>query len=800
MKIFKKILFVLALLILILSTTVFFYLRSTTTVYSGEINLLGLKDKVEVYYDDYGIPHVYAQNKEDLYYAFGYIHAQERLFQMEILRRIGSGRLSEILGKEFIKTDKYFRTIGLKETAEKSVENFLRDTTTECYKNVDSYLKGVNQYLKNGKTPIEFTVLGIPKEDFKPVDLYMTGGYISFSFAAGFKLDPIITKVENTLGEKYLVDLGIDYVPGTEKIPVYKKTDIDYSKLSNISSETSEIMKNLPVPYFSGSNSWVISGKRTKSGKVIFANDTHIAFSQPAVWYEAHLETPDYSIYGNFLAGVPFALVGHNRELAWGLTMFENDDVDFFFEETNSKNQYKENGNWKDLKVINETIKVKDSADFDFEIRKTANGPIINDVIDVGERMVTLNWTYNKMPSMLMQAFWQLNNSQNIDDARKGASMITAPGLNVMYGDSKGNIAWWASAKITKYKSKINTKTITESDSLYDLFQGYYSIDKNPSSENPFLGLVYSANNQPDSVNGVLYPGYYAPEARARRINYLINKETDWTIEKMKKMQTDVVSMTAVDFVRIILTNIDNKVINKSDLHREAYSKLMEWDGNHLPEMTEPVIYYRLLRKTLELAMNDEISYDKDFEMLISGHFIQKTLQKVLYSKNSVWWDNINTKDIKETRKDIFTNAFDSAVVALKAELDGDINQWKWRKVHSLEHVHLLGNKKPLDAFFNIGPFAVYGGTETINNLNFHLSKDGYYNVYYGPAMRILIDFADIENSISVIPTGQSGNFLSKYYDDQAELYNNGKYRKQMMNKEEIVSTCKNKINFKSKE
>jgi penicillin amidase len=796
MKILKKTLAGLIILSILIVGAVFFYLNSTKPDYSGEIKLPGLKDKVEVYFDDYGIPHIYAQNKEDLYYAFGYVHAQERLFQMEMLKRIGSGRLSEILGKDFVKTDKMFRTIGIKETAQESEKTYMSDTTTDYYKNVTAYLKGINEFVKNGKTPIEFTIIGIPKEEFKSVDLFMTAGYMAFSFAVGFKQDPLLTKLKNTLGEKYLVDLALDYVPGTKRIPNFKMPENDFDKISNISKETSQIMENLPFPNFYGSNSWVVSGAKTKSGKVIFANDTHIGFSQPAVWYEAHLECPGFNLYGNFLAGIPFALVGHSREMAWGLTMFENDDVDFFYEEINSKNQFKDKETWKNLTIINETIKVKDSANVNFQIRKTGIGPVVNDIYDIGEKPVTLNWTYTKKPSKLLIAFWQLNNSKSIDESREAASFISAPGLNVMYGDAKGNIAWWASADITKYKEGVETHLITESDSVYDLFDGYYERSENPSSENPPNGIVYSANNQPDFMNNVLYPGYYAPEARAKRINYLMNIDKDWTVDKMKKVSTDVVSMSATQFTKLILSQIDNQVVNKSAMNKAAFTKLADWDGSHYSEMSEPVIYYRFMRKILELTLNDEVKNEEDFELLISGHFIQNTLQKLLTNENSIWWDNIDTKNKKETRKEIFSKAFENAITALNSELGNDIKTWKWEKVHTVEHGHLLGNKKPLDKLFNVGPFGVFGGTETLNNLNFHLSKDGNYKVYNGPAMRIIIDFSDVENSVSVLPTGQSGNFMSKHYNDQAEMYNSGTFRKQMMNKQEIISVSKNKIVF----
>ncbi len=798
MKIVKKILLGLLTLILLVFILGFFYLQSLKPTYSGEIDLDGLSNYTEVYFDDYGIPHIYAQNIEDLYYTFGYVHAQERLFQMEMMRRVGAGRLSEILGPDFVKTDKFFRTIGIKEKAEKDYKVFMSDTTTQEYKIIQSYLKGINYYINNNNRPIEFRLIGIPKEEFTAKDMFLASGYMAFSFAAGLKLDPLLTQINLKYGQKYIEDLALNHVPGTQTIPVYKNPLVNYSQLSNISYNTNEIMKSLPAPYFYGSNSWVISGKKTESGKVLFANDAHMKFAQPAVWYEAHLECPGFSLYGNFLGGIPFALIGHNRDAAWGITMLENDDTDFFIEEVNPENanMYKKNGKWRKMKIILETIKVKGSADVNFQIRKTFNGPIINDVLDAGDKPISLFWTYNKKPNKLLQAFYGLNNSHNIEDARKAASLIAAPGLNIMYGDVHGNYAWWGAASIIKYKQPVQTKMFIDASDKKNIPQGFYDFADNPFSENSPQGFIFSSNNQPAAVNGLFYPGYYAPESRAKRIVNILSKDSLWNIEKTNIMNTDVISNTAVSLSNTILSEIDQSVVNKSKTYKKAFSVLKKWNGNHLTTMTEPVIYYRLMRKVLEECMADELD-EKEFELIISGHFMQKTLPVLLNNEKSVWWDNVLTKNKLETRSEIFTIAFVKAVDALIEEQGDDITDWKWGNVHTVEHQNPVGKMKPLNKFFNVGPFSTWGGTETINNLNFHLSDNGIYKVSYGPSMRIIIDFADIENSVSVIPTGQSGMFLSKHYNDQAELYNSGKYRKQMMNMQEIISTCKNKVIFK---
>ena len=787
MKTFKKIIKILLVLIIIISIAGFFILKSYKPQYSGELKLQELKEEVKVYFDEYGIPHIYAENKADLYYSFGYLHAQERLFQMEILRRIASGRLSEIIGPKTIDSDKFFRALQVNKSSELSVKKYFSDENAPFVKDVNNYLKGVNEYLMNGKTPIEYQLMGIKKEEFTQVDLFNIAGFMAFSFAEGFKLDPMITKIQNELGEKYLEDLVSSYVPGTERIKLHNDTSINYSVLSLISLNIINLTENYTVPFFEGSNSWVLSGKKTESGKVLFANDTHMAYSQPVVWYEAHLECPGFNLYGNFIGGVPFSLLGHNRNLAWGLTMFENDDVDFYFEDVNPEDstQYKSENSWKDFEIITETIKVKGAKDVSFNIRKTERGSIINDVMKgIGEKPVSVFWTFTHSENQVIEAFYGLNNAQNIEDARNSASKIAAPGLNIMYGDKFGNIAYWAAAKITKYKDTVNS-SIIQSSEKYPI--GFYDFSENPKSINPPSGFVYSANNQPDSVNGVLYPGYYAPEDRAMKIVDYLSSDDKWNIEKVKKIQLDVKSEKKPITASVILSGINKDIIEKSKNHKLAYDILKKWNGEHQVETQGPVIYYRLLRKVLEQTMMDELGED-DFEFMAYGHTASRSIPGFMKNKNSVWWDNIKTEK-KETRSNIFSSAFDSTIVALNNELGKDIKTWKWGRVHTVEYQHAIPRAvKPLAPVFNVGPFEVWGGRAVLNKISFKLSDNGKYEATSGPAMRTIIDFSDVENqAYSIIPTGQSGVFMSKHYSDQADMYNKGKYRKQMMNKKEII-------------
>lgn len=791
MNLLKRILIYVLLVIVGLIIGTFIYMQGQKPDYDGKLQLKGLHEKVEVYFDKWGIPHIYAQNRHDAYLALGYVHAQERLFQMEMMRRVASGRLAEVLGKDLIETDKFFRSLLLKQHAIESMNEYF-DKSPEIAEATKAYLQGINQYIDEGSFPVEFVMIGIPKTHFTIEDMYMIAGYMSYTFQAAFKIDPLMTKIQQKLGDKYLKDFAMNYVPNTERIPTYSKLDSTLAFADKID----EIIKGLPLPLLVGSNSWVLSPQKSKSGKVLFANDTHIGYAQPAVWFEAHIEYPGFGIYGNYLAGVPFALLGHNQNIAWGLTMFENDDLDMFREKLNpdNPNQVWFKDHWEDLQLINEKIKVKDADDVDFTIKVSRHGPIMTDVLSSTDKEaspIAVWWTYNQTKTRILEAFYKINHAKKVSDVAYAASLIAAPGLNVMYGDKEGNIAWWASAKLIKRPKHVQPNLILDGSSGKDEFLGFYDFKDNPHAINPPWGYVYSANNQPDSIADILVPGYYASEERASRIVHLLNQEKKWNINSLKNMQTDVYSPMHVHVAKKILAKINKSQL--SGISKQAYELLEKWDGKHKINAVEPVIFYKLLYKVLENTLKDELGAN-DFKKIVSTHMMHKTYPVLLSNENSVWWDNINTKNI-ETRDTIFNLSFTQSIKELEKQLGSDINQWKWGKVHILEHQHPIGRQGGLLAkIFNVGPTGVFGGNQVINNIDFNFNGSGIYKATYGPSQRTLIDFADLDNALSVIPTGESGRIMSKHYDDQAPLYNTGKYRKQMMNRNEIIETAEGNL------
>ena len=782
MRIFKKILLIFGVLITLILIGGWVYVNSLKPDYSGEIALSGIENETSVYFDDYGIPHIYAQNQYDATTALGYVHAQDRLWQMELMRRIAPGRLSEIFGKDMLKNDRFFVSLGIEEASRKSIEKL--DKNGEVYKLATAYLNGINQFIENGPTPIEFTLIGIEKEPYQLNDIYNILGYMSFSFAMAQKTDPLLSVLKDKLGDDYLKELNIEIGPNTTFIKNSKENITDFSEMvANIN----EVMDKSPIPPFIGSNSWVISPKKSATGKVLFANDPHIAYSQPAVWYEAHIVTPNYEMYGYHLAGVPFPLLGHNRKYAYGLTMFENDDIDFYKEENDpiDNTKYKTSNGFETYKTFTKTIKVKDADDVTITVRNSRHGPIMNDALEAITQTepVAMSWIYTQFDVEVLAALYTISRATEMKDVKKGASMIHAPGLNIMYGDAAGNIAWWATGKLYKLNPNVNRNFILNGASGEDDPIEYLDFSENPMAENPPWNYVYSANNQPDSIANMLYPGYYLSEDRAKRIVQLLEPKDNWNKESMSAMITDVTSSVAPELVKEFAKIMDYGSFSKSE--QKAIDILQLWDGSNTVDQVAPTIYNKWIYLYLKNTFEDEMG-EKLFTQFLATHLSKRTIAEQIEKENSIWWDNVTTKNKTETKKEILSKSLAEAVASMEKQLGNDILDWNWGKVHTLEHEHPLGKVAVLKNYFNVGPFPIDGAREVINNLGFNYTDSGLYKVNAGPSTRRIIDFSDIENCISIVPTGQSGNPFSKHYKNQAEMYNKGEFRKMKLNEEEI--------------
>lgn len=780
---FKKTVKIIVLIVVFVFVAGWLYSRSLYPVYKGELSLANISDKVTVFFDDYGVPHINAKNQKDGYTALGYVHAQDRLWQMELIRRIAPGRLSEVFGEKLIESDVFFAGLGLVENAEKHIANL--DVNSEAYLYTMAYLEGINQFVENGPTPIEYKLVGLEKTKFTIKDVYHVYGYMSFSFAIAHKTDPLLQEIKEKLGDEYLTELGIPINQNTailknEKNPVLR---------ASFAKAMSAIFEKLPISPFIGSNSWVIGAEKTKNGKVIFANDPHIGFSQPSVWYQSHIKTPDYEMYGYNLALTPFPLLGHNRNYAYGLTMFTNDDIDFYIEKNipENSNEYQTSEGFSPYEIVKKIIKIKGLPDSTFTVKISKHGPIMNHLMKEidDERPIAMQWMYTKLKNQILDVGYQISHAMSLTDFMEGAKLLHAPGLNIMYGDAQNNIAWIAAGKLYKYRDSINTKLFLDGASGRDEILEYINFEDNPQAINPNRNYVYSANNQPDTIAGILYPGYYLPEDRAQRIEQLLEAKNDWTSEDVQKMIFDVTSAISPNIISNLTAVLDTGDFSENEII--ALQALTKWNGEYGKDKNAPTIYNRFLYEFLVGTFKDEMG--ESFGQFIETPLMKKMIAVQAEKESSIWFDDVTT-EVKETKSDIVQKSFKNTILFLENQLGTAVSGWSWSKVATVEHQHTLAaGGKLLQSLFNVGPFTMDGGNEVINNQVFTLNKTGIYSIKAGPSTRRVVDFSDIENSVSILPTGQSGNIFSKHYKDQAQKYVNGEFVKMKLNQSEIENS-----------
>ncbi|MCT4699848.1 penicillin acylase family protein [Tenacibaculum haliotis] len=790
MKLFKKLLKIIFVVLLLLVIGIWMFTKTLHPTYNGELELMAISGKVTVYYDEVGVPHINAQNQQDAYTALGYVHAQDRLWQMELIRRISAGRLAEVFGKDLVRTDKFFSGLGIEEAAEKTIQNL--DKNSEAYKLTEAYLNGINQFIDEGATPLEFYLVGLDKEKYTVKDVYNVFGYMAFSFAVAHKTDPLLTEIKEKLGDTYFEELNGANFKNLTLIKNEKNAEIK----GEFAQAMSTLLEKLPISPFIGSNAWVLGPEKTKNGKVIFANDPHIGFSQPSVWYQSHIKTPDYEIYGFNLALTPFPLLGHNKEYAYGLTMFENDDIDFYHEKNNPNNpmEYKTPTGYQKYKLIDKKIKIKGDVDTTFQVKVSKHGPVMNGLIDFidDERPIAMQWIYTKLNNQLLEVGYEMSHAKSLSEFKKGASKLHAPGLNIMYGDAKDNIAWFASGKLYKYRDSLNTKLILDGASGNDEIKEWIDFKENPQAINPSWNYVYSANNQPDSIAGILYPGYYLSEDRGRRIVDLIAPKNDWIKEDVVAMIYDVTSPTAPEIAKDLIKSLTISDFSASE--KKAIKILEDWNGFYGENKVGPVIYNRVIYEFQKNTFEDEMG--KVYAQFENTPFIEKVLPVQAKREKSVWWDDISTKEKVETREDIVAKSFKSTFSFLQNQLGENVDDWKWYRVASVEYEHPIGKAGGLlRKLFNVGPFKTRGGDQVINNQIYSLDSTGVYKITAGPSTRRIVDFSDVENSIAILPTGQSGNVFSEHYKDQAQKYIDGKFVKMKLNPSEIKKS-KNKLVF----
>lgn len=788
----KRSLTVLTLLIVALAVGGGWYVYSKQPSRQGLVELDHLEDSVTVRYDERGVPHIRAANETDLYRTLGFVHAQDRLFQMEMMRRLARGELAEVLGPKLLNTDKLMRSLRIRERAETYLTGLDRQSPT--WKALQAYLDGINQYQATHAKPVEFDVLGIHKRPFTAQDTISIAGYMAYSFAAAFRTEPLLTYVRDQLGNDYLSVFDLDWQPKGVLASPPALAAVDWKDLNAIARLSEQALADNGLPQFEGSNAWVIAGNRTKSGKPLLAGDPHVRFSAPSVWYEAQLSAPGFELYGYYQALMPFASLGHNMDFGWSVTMFQNDDLDLIAEKVNpdNPNQVWYRDQWVDMTTSEQQIAVKGQAPVTLVLRQSPHGPIVNDALGAtaGKTPIAMWWGFLETQNPILEGFYQLNRADTLTKARSAAAKVQAPGLNLVWANAKGDIGWWAAAQLPKRPAGVNPGFILDGSTSQADKDGFYPFSANPQEENPARGYIVSANFQPLSPTGMEIPGYYNLADRGQQLNtQLSDASVKWDLDNSQALQLGTTTAYGPRLLAPLLPVLREMVKDPAEL--KLVAQLAQWNGDYPLDSTSATLFNQFLFNLTDAAFHDELG-DGFFETLLSTRVIDATLPRLAASTDSPWWDNRDTPG-KESRADTVKVAWQASIAHLKTLLGDDSSQWLWGKAHTLTHGHPLGLQKPLDRIFNVGPFEAPGTHEVPNNLSAKIGP-APWPVTYGPSTRRIIDFADPAHSLTINPVGQSGVPFDKHFDDQAEAYIEGIYQQAHFSDEEVAANTRSTL------
>lgn len=809
MRSWKKILLGLSIsfiIIFIVAGAIFYnMLSSSLPAYQGIITSSKIISDIEIYRDSFAVPYIFAENDNDAAFALGYVHAQERLFTMDFIRRAGEGRLSEILGDEAVPFDNMFRTVGIK-------RNILRN-----YSRIDpsvisllqSYSDGVNAYIeeRKGNYSIEFDVLGYQPEKWKPLHSLIIIKMMAWELNMSWWTDLTFSELIQKLGEKKALEILPDY---PENAPTIIADNFKYLSAINSSLvETDKAFRNFIgwTGTHIGSNNWVVNANKSTSGKPIIANDPHLAFSAPGKWFAATVNSKEgWETSGVTLPGVPGIVIGKGENISWVLTNVMNDDADFYIEKLDSSDsKYFVDGQWRDLRIIKDTIKVKNGKDRVIEIKETHRGPIISDIhtfnfiYNTAESEfppISMKWLGNEFSDEML-GFYKINKAKNWNQFREGVKYFGIPGQNFVYADTTGNIGYIMGARIPLRK-KNNPTLVFDGTNTENDWQGYVPVEEIPVVLNPKENFIASANNKILKDFKYHISNLWEPSSRIDRIYELLNSKEKHSAEDFKKYQMDITSPYAKLITSHIVKAFEGIKINDNNL-KTAIELLSEWDFNLKKQSQTPSIYVVTLKYLLHNIYYDELGDDLFNRFVFLANVPFRSLLRVLDKPESLIFDDISTAKT-ESKNEIIRKSLADALTFLEENLGKDLTNWQWGRLHTVTFKHAFsGNFSLLDKYINIGPYEIGGDGTTINNTEYPFSEsiDKYpmfshseFENILGPSMRYIYDFAKPDQYYLILTTGQSGNVMSDNYRDQTPYWLQGKY---MLIKTDESSIRKNK-------
>jgi penicillin amidase len=816
--------FVSALLIITIVLSAFgvVTVRRSFPQVDGQLTLPGLDGPVDVYRDSMGVPHIYATTLHDLFMAQGYVHAQERFWQMDFWRHIGSGRLSEMFGETQLDTDAFLRTLGWARVAEQE----LAASSPEDIAILTAYAEGVNAYLagrQGTQISLEYGVLALLNPDYAPepwTPLHTMTWAKAMAWDLRGNLDAEIERaiLLKSLKPEQVAELYPAYPSDHPVIvpniggsaaanPLYALLAADELSAAapdlELAAQKAAALDALLGPSGTGigSNSWVVSGDLTSTGMPLLANDPHLGIQMPSIWFQVGLhcrpksDACPYEVAGFSFAGVPGVVIGHNDRVAWGFTNVGPDVMDLYIEKVNPEdpNQYEVNGQWVEMDVRTETLLVGGGDPVELTIRSTRHGPIITDTyglaefnqqagVDVPENYaIALRWTALE-PGNVFSAIWGFNKAQNWQEFRNAARGFTAPAQNLVYADVDGNIGYQMPGNIPIRASGDGSLPVPGWTDDYE-WTGYIPFDELPYTFNPAEGYIVTANNQ---VNPPGYPYLITTDwdygFRANRIvDMITNAPGPIDTAYIQQMQGDSYDANAATYVPLLMA----VELNDPDLARTR-DLLTGWDYQARMDSAPAALFEVFWKNLLADTFNDDLPEDY---WPGGGSRWNEVMRNLAQQPDNPFWDDKTTADTVETRDDILVKAFTEAVAELEGLQGKNSANWNWSSLHTATFENQTLGKSgigPIEALFNRGPFPTAGG-ESIVNATGWTATDGYY-VDWLPSMRMIVDLGDLRNSLTVHTTGESGHAYHPHYIDMADLWRNILYYPMQWNEQAIVS------------
>ncbi len=772
------------IIVLIISGIVFknYYSKKSLPNYSHDILTSEVIEEVIIYRDSNAVPHIFAKNESDLYFAVGYVMAQDRLWQMDLIRRVTQGRISEIFGKDYLEADKMLRCLQINKKSKQVYDSL----NTEMKNSLLDFARGVNYYAANNVLPIEYRILSYDFENWIPENSLNIIGYIGWELGTAWEIEILLSQIRPLLDDKKFAALLPDY---DKSNVIY---DIDFKDTilleNTILSNNKKILQLGVIPLMA-SNNWVIAPQKSQTGKPILANDMHLAYSLPGMWYPIHQNVENkINVTGLCIPGSPAVIVGHNDSIAWGMTNVMVDDIDFYVETINQENkyQYKLNEKWVDFTVINEQIKTKEGETIDYEILFNHRGPMVSDIKKLNQK-ISMCWIGYKY-SNEYQSVYQLNRANNWDEFKTAISKFGAVSVNIAYADMQGNIGMYCAAGVPIRKGDGFSIYSGDTD-FYDCTK-LVDFDSLPYSYNPPTHYLASANNKSAANYPYYITHWYYNDYRIDRIEEMLKSKDKLSVEDFMKMQTDKHSQMTKKYLKDIIFEVSTTDLNDK-LIKQTVEMLAKWNGEMTAESQEATIFDEFIITLSRHLMRDEIGDSLTTLLISDSKLIYHFIDYVWNNKHTYWCDNINTKDKAEEFSDMIISAYSTTIENLKNKLGDNPQKWEWGKLHTLQLQHPLGKVKILDLLFNFNSekYQVGGSMHTVCPYAYDFNEP--YITTKGASHRTIYSFADWDLSKNIIPAGISGEPASEYYTNQMKYFIGNQYFNDYFSKNKIIETKK---------